>query len=185
MPRRIARSAHRVVVRERHEGDSGRMNTALHRERHSWNSGTLYLLADQPHGPVAERSRRCEQDRVHTVFEELLRDFGGSLPYEQVRGVDRTHKREMAVVQLTDNPFTLKTSQGPQRKDGVKIHTFIGAVVGVGPGEGRGVRRDLSVRAIAFRIVYVEADLVRQVYAAGSDEGEAALGERFSRTGER
>jgi hypothetical protein len=43
----------------------------------------------------------------------------------------------------------------------------------VGPGEVVGTGRDLTVGAIAVRVVDVEAGLARQVDASGGDEREA------------
>ena len=49
----------------------------------------------------------------------------------------------------------------------------------------RGAARDLTVRAIAERIVYIEARLLGQVHAPGRDERQAAFVERFFRARER
>jgi hypothetical protein len=54
----------------------------------------------------------------------------------------------------------------------------------VGPGQLLGVGRDLTVRAIAHRIVDVEARLFFEMHAAGRDQRYPALGERLPGTDE-
>ena len=48
-----------------------------------------------------------------------------------------------------NHALALQLTQGPQGEDGVEVCSFVGPVVGVGPGEVRGAGRDLAVRAIA------------------------------------
>ena len=77
----VPRLSHRQVVREGNEGDSGGHHPALHGERNGGYAPPLYGLADQAHGPVAERSGWRQQDGVDAVLHQFIRHLGGgSLP---------------------------------------------------------------------------------------------------------
>ncbi len=53
----VARLPHRAVVRERNPGHPRRLDPILHGQRHRRYPPPLYGVADQPDGPVAQRSR--------------------------------------------------------------------------------------------------------------------------------
>ena len=91
--------------------------------------------------------------------------------------MDRPHKAEVATVELPHHALADQPAQGPEGEDGVEVRPFVGAVVGVGPGEVGGLGGYLAVGAVAKRVVYVEAGLGGQVDPAGGDEREAALRE--------
>lgn len=94
--------AHRKVVREGDAGDAGGGHPALHGERHGRDAPTFDSLADQAHGPVAERSGRSQQDGVGAVFDQLAGDLRGRFLRKWGRFVDGAHEGEVAVVQATD-----------------------------------------------------------------------------------
>ena len=77
-----------------------------------------------------------------------------------------------------------QSAQRLEGEDGVEVGAFVGAVVGVGPGEVFGVGGDLPVRAIAFEVVDVEAPLVGKMYATCRDEREPGPVERLRRPDE-
>jgi hypothetical protein len=171
MPPPLVWLSHREVVRERHEGDPRRCDLSLHRERYRRNALALDGPAYQPHGPVAQRSRRCEQNNVYPVTGELFRDLGGCSLGQWSGAVYCSHEGEMTVVELSHSALGYELPEGPQREDTVEISAAtVRGVVRMGPGEVVGVCRYLAIGAVAQGIVYVEAWLFGEVYAAGSDE---------------
>ena len=175
----ISRAANRKVIRERRVRHSRSLHTTLHRQRDGWYPPPLYLRRYQPHGPVTQRSRRREQRNVHPIVYEHLCHLGRGPLFKLAGVVDRAHEAEVPVVQLPDHAFLGQPTQRPQRKDAVQILPIIGGappgVVGMGPGKLLGLTRDLPVRAIPRRIVYVETLIIRQMNAAGGDEREPAI----------
>src|SRR5215210_242524 len=149
---------HREVVRERHEGHPRRRHSPLHRERDRRYTLLLDGPADQPHGPVTQGSRGREQHGVHSVLDKLPHHLGSGPLDERSGLMDSRHKGEVPPVEFPHNPFDRELPQSPQRKDGVEVRAAaVGGVVRVGPGEGLDTHRDLTIRAIAGRVVYVEA----------------------------
>jgi hypothetical protein len=63
--------------------------------------------------------------------------------------------------------------ESPERKDGVEVAALVRPVVGVGPGEVVGTGRDLTVGAIACRVVDIETRLIGQVYTTCGNKREA------------
>ena len=109
----IARLPHRVVVRERHERHSRRVYSTLHCERDRRDAALLDGFTYQADGPVAQRSGWREQDRVNTVVGEHPGDLRRCLADERAWVVDRTHEREVAVVDLPNDAFFHESSGGP------------------------------------------------------------------------
>ena len=105
--------AHRVVVRERHPRHPRRGYAFLHRERHRRYSTALDLLADQPHGPVAQGSGRRQEDRVHPVADELPGYLRRGLLDQGTGVVDRAHEAEVPMIELPQNTFPLQLTEGP------------------------------------------------------------------------
>ena len=99
--------------------------------------------------------------------------------------MDGPQKGEVAWCQPTHHAVSGEFAHGPKGEDGVEVGAFVGAVVGVGPGEVFGAGGDLPVRAIAFEVVYIEAPLVGKVYATCRDEGEPGPLEGFLGPDER
>jgi hypothetical protein len=99
--------------------------------------------------------------------------------------VDGAHKGVVARCQLADETFLDQPTKRPDGEYGVQIRAFVGAVVGMGPGKFGSTAWDLTVRAVAGRVVYVEARLVRQMDAPCRDEGEAGFLKRLLRPGKR
>ena len=111
---------HRKIVRERYKSYPRRRNTApLHRERHRRDTLFLDSLAYQPHGLVAQRSRRRKQHGVHPILRELPRGLGGCPLDERGGVVYGPHKGEVPVVEPPQYPFDRKLYQGPQGENGV------------------------------------------------------------------
>ena len=185
VPLAVTWFAHREVVRERHEADPRRPDTVLHGQCNSRDAPFFYGVADQPDGPVAQGSRGREQHDVYVVFYQKTGDFRGRLLHELGRIVDGSHKREVAPRELTDHTISDKSTEGLERKDGVKVATLVRPVVGVGPGEVVGTGGNLTVGTVAGRVVDVEARMLRQVDAAGRDEPEAGFFQRLLRPDER
>jgi len=75
----------------------------------------------------------------------------------------------MAFRELAYHTISDQSAEGIEREDGVQVAALVRPVVGVGPGKVVGASRDLTVRAIAGRVVDVEARLLWQVEAAGRD----------------
>ena len=88
--------AHREVVGERHEGDSWRDHAVLHGQRNGGDAPSLYGVADQSDGPVAQGSRGREQHDVDLVFHQFACDLGGGVLYQRGRVVNCAHKGEVA-----------------------------------------------------------------------------------------
>ena len=96
-----------------------------------------------------------------------------------------THEGKVAWSEPTHEAFFGQLPQRLEWKDGVEVGAFVGTIVGVGPREFFGVGRDLTVRAVAFEVVYIEALLIREVHATGRDEREAGPGDWLSGPDER
>jgi len=125
---------------------------------------------------VAQRSGWREQDRINAIVSEHPGDLRRGLPDEWFGVMDGAHEREVTVVESSDDALFHESSDGPQRKHGIEVGGFLRPVIGVGPCEGFGTGRDLPVRAIPERIVYVKAPVFGQMDAAGGDEREASFG---------
>ncbi len=177
--------AHREIVRERHEADPRRPDAVLHGQCNGRDTAAFDSGADQSNGPVAQGSRGSEQHNVYVVFHQFAGDLGCRVLYQLGRVVDGSHKGEVAPRELADHTISDKSTEGLERKDGVKVATLVRPVVGVGPGEVVGTGGNLTVGTVAGRVVDVEARMLRQVDAAGRDEPEAGFFQRLLRPDER
>jgi hypothetical protein len=172
----LLRLPHREIIWERNEGNPRRRNPFLHRERNRRDTLLLDGHAYQPHGPMAQGSRRSEQHNVYPIVYELLRDLGGSSPDERSGVAYGAHEGEVPAVELSQDPFDFELPEGPQGEDSVEVVLApVGGIVGMSPREDIGTVGDLAVGTITRWIVYVEAHVFRQVNAAGGDERQAAL----------
>jgi hypothetical protein len=178
-------SAHREVVREWYEADPRRADAVLHGQGNGGDGPFFYSVADQPDGPVAQGSGRCEQYNVYLVFYQLAGDFGGRAFYQRGRIVDGAHKGEVACRQFAYRTIADQPTEGVERKDGVQVASLVWSVVSMCPGERVGTGWDLTVGAIACRVVDIEARLVGQVNAARGHEREAGSIEGLLRSDER
>ena len=142
-------------------------------------------MADQPNGPVAQGSGRRKEYDVYLVFYQLAGDFGGCAFYQRGRIVDGAHKGEVACRQFAYRTIADQPTEGLKGKDCVQVASLVWSVVSMGPGERVGTGRDLTVGAIACRVVDIEALLVGQVNAARGYEREAGSIEGFLRSDER
>ena len=165
--------AHREVVWEGYEADPRRADAVLHGQGNGGDAPFFYRVADQPDGPVAQGSRRREQHDVYLVFYQFAGDFGGRAFYQRGRVVDGSHKGEVACRQLAYHTVSDQPMESPERKDGVEVAALVRPVVGVGPGEVVGTGRDLTVGAIACRVVDIETRLIGQVYTTCGNKREA------------
>jgi hypothetical protein len=177
--------AHGEVVREGYEADPRRADAAFHGPGNGGDAPFFYGVADQPDGPVTQGSRRREQDDVYLVFYQFAGDFGGRAFYQKCRVVDGAHKGEVACRQFAYRTIADQPTEGVERKNGVQVAALVWSIVSVGPGECVGTGWDLTVGAIACRIVDIEAGLVGQVNAACGHEREAGSIEGFLRFDER
>src|SRR5919202_812038 len=172
----LARLPHRKVIWERNEGNPRRRNASLHRERNRRDTLLFNSHTYQPHGPVAQRSRRSEQHDVYPIVYKLLRNLGSGSSDEWSGVVYGAHEGEVSAVELSQDSLGFELPEGPQGEDSVEVGAAAaGGIVGVSPGEDIGSVGDLAVGTITGWIVYVEAYVFRQVNAAGSDERQAAL----------
>jgi hypothetical protein len=94
----VTRLAHREVVWKGDPRHPRRLYPVLHRERDRGYPPLLDSVAHQPDGPVAQRSRRREQRRVHPIVCQLPGDLGSSLFGKRSGVVDGSHKAVVAVV---------------------------------------------------------------------------------------
>jgi hypothetical protein len=177
--------AHRVIVSEGYEADARRADAVLHGQGNGGDAPYFNRVADQPDGPVAKGSGRGEKYNVHLVFYQLVGDFGGRIFYQRGRIVDGSHKGEVTRRQFAHRTIADQSKEGPEGKDCVQVAVLVRPVVCVGPGEVVGGGWDLTVGAIACRVVDIEARLVGQVDAARGDEREARSIEGFLRFDER
>ena len=88
--------AHGKVVRKGYEADARRADAVLHSQGYGRDAPFFYGVADQPDGPMAQGSGRCEQHEIHLVFYQFVGDFGGRLFYQTGRVMDGSHKGEVA-----------------------------------------------------------------------------------------
>jgi hypothetical protein len=109
----LLRLPHRKVIWERNEGNPRGCNVSLHRERDRRDTLLLDDPAYQPHGPVAQGSRRSEQHDIHPIIYELSRDLGGGSPDERGGVVYGAHKGEVPAVEFSHNPFCFELLEGP------------------------------------------------------------------------
>jgi len=157
----------------------------LHSQGNGGDAPFFYGVADQPDGPVAQGSRRCEQYKVYLVFYQFAGDFGGRFLYQRGRVVDSAHKGEVACRQFAYRTIADQPTEGVERKDGVQVTAPVRSVVSMGPGKRVGTGWDLTVGAIACRVVDIEALLVGQVNSARGCEREAGSIEGLLRSDER
>src|SRR5215212_11756189 len=176
--------AHRQVIWEGHEADPRRSDAVLHGQRDGGDAPSFYGVADQSDGPVAQGSRGREQHDVHPVFHQFAGDLGGRTLYEPGRVVDGPHKGEVAFRQLAYSTISDQATEGLEGENGIEVAALVRPVVGVSPGKVVGTGRDLTVRAIAGRVVDVEARLLGQVDASGRDERESGSFEGLLRPDE-
>ena len=97
----LLRFPHWKVIWEWNKGNPWRRNASLHRERNRRDTLLFNSHTYQPHGPVAQRSRRSEQHDVYPIVYELLRDLGGGSPDERSRVVYGPHEGEVPAVELS------------------------------------------------------------------------------------
>jgi hypothetical protein len=185
VPFAVMEFSHREVVRERHEADPRRPDTVLHGQCNGRDAPFFYGVADQSDGPVAQGSRGREQHDVYVVFHQKTGDLGCRVLYQLGRVVDGSHKGEVAPRELAYRTISDKSTEGLERKDGVKVAALVRPVVGMSPREVFGAGGDLTVGTVAGRVVDVEARMLRQVDAAGRDEREAGFFQRLLRPDER
>ena len=185
MPLPIPRLAHRQVVRKGTNPTRGA----------SMPCSMASVTVGMPRSSMALQT--SPTDRWHKGHEgvsstastpsstSLSGDLGGGHFDERGRVVDGAHKGEVARSELAYQTVFDESAQRLEGEDGVEVGAFVGAIVGVGPGEVFGVGGDLTVGAIAFEVVYVEALLVGKMYAPCRDERETGPVEGFLRPDER
>jgi hypothetical protein len=124
---------------------------------------------------VAQRSRRRKEHYIYPIFYQLPSYLRRALADERPGVVNCAHKAKVAMVHPSHDALLHQPPEGPQRDDGIEVVAPVWGVVCVGPREGLRLGRDLTVRAVAQGVVYVEAGLLGQVDPAGRDEREPAF----------
>lgn len=70
---------------------------------HSTDSVAFELRRDQTHGLITDRSDRDQQGYIDTIFDQQRYRFGKMISQQSARSGDRSHKREMSMIERADS----------------------------------------------------------------------------------